>query len=63
MDKKFADFINLSAAITGFSRVDLEGTGVTKEYYTTLRKEASAATTNALLKGMRKSLPNLLKRH
>ena len=49
MNEKFVDFINLSAAITGFSRVDLEGTGVAEEYWNTLVKEATQPTTDALL--------------
>lgn len=49
MNEKFVEFLKLSSAITGFSRVDLEGTGVAEEYWKTLVEEASQSTTDALL--------------
>ena len=49
MKKNFFEFVNLSAAITGFSRVDLEATGVAEEYWSTLNEEAGQSIVDALL--------------
>lgn len=49
VDGKFVEFVKLSSAITGFSRVDLEGTGVAEQYWNTLVKETTQSTIDALL--------------
>ena len=41
--------IELSAALTGFSRIDLQGTGVAELYWNTLVEKAGEQTSNDLL--------------
>ena len=42
-------FLQLSAALTGFSRVDLQGTGVVDEYWATVIDKAGQQTADDLL--------------
>jgi len=49
MNEEYDAFLDLSAAITGFTRIDLLGTGVAGEFLNTLKTEAGEPMTNALV--------------
>ncbi len=49
----YDNFLEFSVALTGFSRLDLEGTGVGREYLEKVRQEAGDATVESLSKAWR----------
>lgn len=51
----FDDFMGLSVALTGFNRVELEGTGVGDQYFGKAVAEAGASTMDELLAAWRKA--------